>query len=80
MGDERKPSWLRTLQSFNTGLQQAGPAATSGYSLIGALAFCGGLGYLADRWFGTAPNGLVAGMLFGVVAGLYLVAKAVWRR
>ncbi|HXT69744.1 MAG TPA: AtpZ/AtpI family protein [Vicinamibacterales bacterium] len=80
MGDERGPSWFRTLRSFNTGLQQAGPAATTGYSLIGALGFCGGLGYLADRWLGTAPTGLVVGMLFGVVAGLYLVAKAVWHR
>ena len=80
MGDERKPSWLRTFRSFHTGLQQAGPAATSGYSMIGAIAFCGGLGYLADRVFGSAPTGLVVGVLFGVVAGLYLVAKEVWRR
>ncbi len=80
VGDERGPTWLRTLRSFHTGLQQAGPAATSGYSLIGALAFCGGLGYAADRMLGTAPNGLVVGMLFGVVAGLYLVAKELWRR
>jgi len=80
VGDERRPTWLRTLRSFHTGLQQAGPAATSGYSLIGAIAFCGGIGYLTDRWFGTTPNGLVVGLLFGVVAGMYFVAREVWRR
>jgi F0F1-type ATP synthase assembly protein I len=48
--------------------------------MIGAIAFCGGLGYLADRVFGSAPTGLVVGLLFGVVAGLYLVAKEVWHR
>ena len=48
--------------------------------MIGAIGFCGGLGYVADRWFESAPTGLVTGLLFGVVAGMYLVAKEVWRR
>lgn len=79
-GDRREPTWMRTLRSFHTGVQQAGPTATIGYSMIGALLLCGGVGYLIDRWFGTAPNGLVFGLLFGVVAGLYSLAKELWRR
>ena len=78
--DQRGPSWLRTLRSFQTGVQQAGPAASISYTLIGAIGFCGGLGYLIDRWTGSAPTGLVIGLLFGVVAGLYLLARELWGR
>ena len=78
--DQRGPSWLRSLQSFQSGIQQAGPAATAGYTLIGAIGFCGALGYGADWWLGTAPTGLVSGLLFGVGAGMYLLARELWRR
>jgi F0F1-type ATP synthase assembly protein I len=78
--DQRGPSWWRALGSLQTGVQQAGPAATAGYSLIGAIGFCGALGYGADRWLHSSPTGLVIGLLSGVVVGLYLVAREVWRR
>jgi F0F1-type ATP synthase assembly protein I len=68
---------LKTLQS---GVQQTGPAAAAAYSLTGAILFLGGLGYLFDRWQGTAPTGLVVGMLLGVVIGMYLLAKELWHR
>jgi len=78
--EQRGPSWLRTLQSFQSGIQQAGPAATAGYTLIGAIVFCGALGYGADWLFGSTPTGLVSGLLFGVCAGMYLLARQVWGR
>ena len=80
VGNERGPSWLKNLTSFGPSLQQAGPAATIGYTLIGAIVLCGAVGYGIDRWLGTEPNGLVFGLLFGVVAGLYSLAKALWHR
>jgi len=68
---------LKTLQS---GVQQTSPAAAAAYSLSGAIMFLGGLGYLFDRWQGTRPTGLIVGLLLGVVVGLYLLAKELWRR
>lgn len=70
---------LKALQVGAAGTQ-VGPAATAGYLLIGSLALMGGLGYAFDRWRGTQPTGLVVGLLLGVVVGLYLLAKELWRR
>jgi len=78
--DEREGALLRALRSLQSGVQQAAPAATAGYSLIGAILLLGGLGYAFDRWQGTTPNGLVVGLLSGVVAGMYLLARDLWRR
>jgi F0F1-type ATP synthase assembly protein I len=78
-GDRRRP-FLRSLLKFQTSVQNAGPAMTVSYSLIGAIGLLGALGYLLDRWAGTWPWGLVGGLLFGFVTGMYLLAKEVWRR
>jgi F0F1-type ATP synthase assembly protein I len=48
--------------------------------MIGAIGFCGALGYGADWWLGSTPTGLVSGLLIGVGAGMYLLAREVWRR
>jgi F0F1-type ATP synthase assembly protein I len=61
-------------------MQRAGPAATAGYSLTGAILMLGGLGYGFDRWMGTAPTGLVVGLFLGFATGMYLLAKELWRR
>lgn len=76
----RRRSLLRSLQTLQTNVQEAGPAATVSYSLIGSIGLLGGLGYGLDRWLGTWPWGLVGGLLFGFVTGMYLLAKEVWRR
>jgi F0F1-type ATP synthase assembly protein I len=78
--DQRGPSWLRALQSFQSGVQEAGPAAGASYSLIGAIVLFGGAGYAYDAWQGTSPRGVTTGLIAGVVVGFYLLAKAVWRR
>ncbi|MHB1613077.1 MAG: AtpZ/AtpI family protein [Actinomycetes bacterium] len=40
--------------------------------LLGGMAVWGAVGWLVDRWVGTAPFFLVAGLLLGVTGGLYL--------
>lgn len=41
--------------------------------LLAGLLVLGGLGFLADRYVGTAPWGLSVGIMLGFAAGLYLV-------
>ena len=78
--NERPSRLIEALKALQPGVQPVGPAAAAGYSLIGSIAFLGGLGYAFDRWQHTAPTGLVVGMLLGVVVGMYILAKEMWRR
>ena len=73
-------SWGRTLWSVNRSVQEAGPAATVSYSLIGAIVLLAGLGYAIDRWWNTFPWGFVSGLVLGIVVGFYQLARALWRR
>jgi ATP synthase protein I len=47
-----------------------------GVEFVGALAVGGGLGWLAGRWLGSAPVGLLVGLLLGFAAGLLSVRRA----
>ena len=58
---------------------KAGPAASAGYTLIGALLVLGAIGYGLDRWLGTSPWLLLAGMLLGMVVGFYELIKTTRR-
>lgn len=82
MAEERGGGFLSasSLRYLQENLRRAGPAAAASYTLIGAIVLLGGAGYGLDRWLGTAPWLLVAGLLLGVVVGLYEVAKTVLRR
>lgn len=73
-------SFVRSAQSFQDNLRRAGPAAGASYTLIGAIVLFGGLGYAADRWWGTAPWALLTGLLLGLIVGFYELAKAIWHR
>jgi F0F1-type ATP synthase assembly protein I len=79
-GDDRPSKLIEALKALQPGVQSIGPAAAIGYSLVGAIAFLGGLGYVFDRWRGSGQTGLVVGLLLGVVVGLYLLAKELWHR
>lgn len=41
------------------------------YGLIAAILLLGGAGFMLDRWLGTEPWLLVAGLLAGAAIGLY---------
>jgi F0F1-type ATP synthase assembly protein I len=78
--DDRGRRIARSLGSFQDTVRKAGPAASAGYGLIGALLLCGGGGYAIDRWLGTEPWGLVGGLILGIIVGFYGLAKTVWHR
>ena len=51
--------------------RKAGYAYAAGITLVAmVVSFCG-LGWLLDKWLGTAPWLLIAGIVLGSAAGLY---------
>jgi F0F1-type ATP synthase assembly protein I len=72
-------SFTRSIQVFQDNVNRAGPAASASYSLVGAIIVLGGLGYAADRWFGSAPWGAFSGLMLGLVVGFYQLVKATRR-
>ena len=80
MPDERDPFGGNYLQHMQENVRRAGPAATAGYTLIGAILLLGGGGYLLDQWLDTPPWFMLAGLLGGLVIGFYELAKTVWER
>jgi F0F1-type ATP synthase assembly protein I len=60
-------------------MDSAAPAAAASYTLIGAVLGLGAIGYGFDRWQGTAPWGLVTGLLLGMVVGFYELIKSARR-
>ncbi len=81
MGKRDRGNWLtRATGTLQDSATQAGPAAAAAYSLIGAIVFLGGLGYLIDRWKGTSPWGVLVGLLLGIAVGFYQLVKSTWQR
>ena len=72
-----KADSIRALQENVT---RAAPAMAASYSLIGAIFLFGAIGYAVDRWQGTRPWFLLAGLLFGVGVGFYELIKATHRK
>jgi len=70
----------RAAKSFQENVTRAGPVAVGSYTLLGAIILLGGIGYVLDRWQGTSPWFLLAGLLLGLIVGFYELAKAVWPR
>lgn len=76
----RKRGFARALHAFQENVRRSESAAIASYTLIGAIILLGGLGYVIDRWQGTAPWGLVIGLMVGLLVGFYQLAKTVWAR
>ncbi|MDR1727747.1 MAG: AtpZ/AtpI family protein [Acidobacteriota bacterium] len=80
-GDAAPEAFLaRALQQTQENLRRAGPAATAGYTLVGAILMLGGGGYVADKRFGTSPWLLLTGLVLGIAVGFVELAKIVWRK
>jgi F0F1-type ATP synthase assembly protein I len=74
------PFLEKAAKAFQENVTRAGPVAAASYTLIGAILLLGGIGYAVDRWRGTSPWFLLAGLLLGIIVGFYELAKAVWPR
>jgi F0F1-type ATP synthase assembly protein I len=70
----------RSAKALQENAERSGPAAGASYTMIGAIAVCGALGYGIDRWTGMSPWFLVGGLLFGIVIGMWEIAKIVWHK
>lgn len=51
--------------------RKSGIAYAAGLTLFASVVLLGGVGWLFDRWLGTAPGLLVAGLVLGAVIGFY---------
>ena len=51
--------------------RKSGIAYAAGFNLFASVIGLGGIGWLLDRWLGTAPWLLVAGIVLGSVVGFY---------
>ena len=51
--------------------RKSGMAYAAGFTLFASVAGFTGLGWLADKWFQTAPWLLILGIILGSAAGLY---------
>ena len=51
--------------------RKTGFAYAAGITLFASVAAFCGLGYLLDRWLGTEPWLLIAGIVIGSAAGLF---------
>jgi F0F1-type ATP synthase assembly protein I len=80
MPDQSDDFLARSLQALQENVRRAGPAASAGYTLIGAILVLGGVGHLIDRWAVTSPWFLLSGLLVGLVVGFYELAKTVWKK
>ncbi len=51
--------------------RKSGIAYAAGLALFFSVVSLGGVGWLLDRWLGTAPWLLVVGLVLGAVTGFY---------
>ena len=59
----------RANAALQDNLQRAEPRIVASYGLIGAILLFGAAGYGVDYWAGSAPWGMLTGLIAGFVAG-----------
>ena len=69
------------LSETNRELQRrcAQPRIAASYALVGAILLFGGVGYALDRWLGSSPWVLLAGLLVGLGIGFANLALSLRR-
>jgi F0F1-type ATP synthase assembly protein I len=79
MRDERVLMKRDAVKSMQGNLSRGEPAIMASYTLIGAIVLMGGAGFAADRYCGTTPWGLLAGLIAGLGIGFYQLAQVLRR-
>lgn len=67
------------VEAMQSSLDRDATAIGACYALIGAIMLLGGAGFVADRYFGTAPWCLLAGLVAGLSIGFYQLARVLRR-
>ena len=67
------------VESMQGNLTRGEPAIMASYTLIGAIVLMGGAGLAADRYFGTTPWCVLAGLMVGLATGFYQLARVLRR-
>lgn len=88
MADHREPFWrwirflppARSIRFLQANVSRGALGILASYALVGAVITLGGLGYMFDRFVGTAPWFLLVGLFAGVCCGFYILVKTAWRR
>jgi F0F1-type ATP synthase assembly protein I len=67
------------VESIQSNLARGEPAIVAAYVMIGAIMLLGGAGLAADRYIGTTPWCLLAGLAAGLSIGFYRLARVLGR-
>jgi len=67
-------------ESMQKNLDRAEPVIFAAYGVIGAILLLGGGGYALDRWLGTQPWFLLAGVVVGLCVAFYSLSRVVRSR
>ena len=78
MRDERLSMAPDAVENMQGNLSRGEPAIFASYGMIGAVILLGGAGFAVDRYLGTTPWGLVAGLLAGLGLGFYGLIRVFW--
>jgi F0F1-type ATP synthase assembly protein I len=80
MASKDRSSLSRSAKSLQDNVTRSGPVMAASYTLVGSILVLGAIGYAVDRWQGTAPWFLMAGLILGIVVGFYELIKTVYRK
>jgi F0F1-type ATP synthase assembly protein I len=81
MAKKNRSSLLtRSTRSLQENVTSSGAVAGASYTLVGGIILLGGIGYVVDRWQGTSPWFLLAGLFLGIIVGFYELIKTVYRK
>ncbi len=73
----RDSQFEQSARSLQQNVSGSGAVAGASYTLVGGILLLGGLGYGFDYWRGTAPWGLLIGLMLGIIVGFYELIKTV---
>lgn len=70
---------MKDSEGRGSWLKRTGPAVDAGWTLSGSVIGCLLIGYAIGSYFDANPAATLIGLFTGIVAGLYNLAKIMWR-